>query len=78
MTSGRAQRENRGRDQRSESKSQARPKCNDSRNADAKTRESHFGLKRNVFPADKFCCRITEENMENEVDEIAYANGESM
>jgi hypothetical protein len=36
----------------------------------------HFRLKRALFPADKLCCRIPEENMENEVDEIVYSDGE--
>jgi hypothetical protein len=44
-----------------------------SRNADAQACESHFGLKGTLFPADNCCCRITEEDMENKVDEIALA-----
>ena len=78
MTYSRAQRENGRWNERSESEWQTCFECNDSCNADAETRESHFRLKRAVIPADKLCCRIAEENMENEVDQVAYANGENM
>src|SRR5206468_7305237 len=76
MASSRSQRKNGRRNQRSESEWQARLECNYASNADTETRKPDFCLKRAVCPADKLRRHITEENMENEVDQIAYADGE--
>jgi hypothetical protein len=76
VTSGCSQRERRWRNERRESKRQARSERNDSCNPDAKACKSHLCLKRAVFPPDELCRDVAKEDMEHEINEIVYADRE--
>ncbi len=76
VTASCAQREYRRRNQRSEAKRQARLERNDSGNSYTQTCESHFCLKRAVFPSDKLCGYVAKEHVKYEVDQIVYSDGE--
>ena len=76
VTSGCSQRERRWRNERRESKRQARSERNYSCNPDAKACKSHLCLKRAVFPPDELCRDVAKEDVEHEINEIVYADRE--
>ena len=71
-----APRERRRRYERCKSKRQACFECNHSCNTHTQTCESYLGLKRAVFPPDKLCRDVTQEDVENKVDDIVYPDRE--